>query len=111
MNLVDNAIKYAADGERCIEVAAEEDPHGARILVRDHGPGIPASEREKVFERFHRVERAEQAHQPGTGLGLSIVRELVRAHGGEVTLRERMPRGLEVVVTLPSGSDDADQDD
>ncbi len=110
VNLIDNAIKYAADGERRIEVAVEHHPHGARILVRDHGPGIPASEQEKVFERFHRVERAEQAHQPGTGLGLSIVRELVRAHRGEVTLRDRVPRGLEVVVTLPSSADDADRD-
>jgi signal transduction histidine kinase len=105
VNLIDNAIKYAGDGERRIEIAVEPTPDGARIVVRDSGPGIPESELGRVFERFHRVERPEQAHQPGTGLGLSIVRELVQAHGGRVRLRNRAPRGLEVVVELPKAQD------
>ena len=70
-------------------------------VVRDRGEGIPASEKTKVFERFHRIERAAQAHQPGTGLGLAIVRELIAAHGGSVALRDREGRGLEVIVSLP----------
>jgi signal transduction histidine kinase len=106
VNLVDNAIKYTGAGERRIEIALEAEAAHARIVVRDHGEGIPPHEKARVFERFHRIERAAQAHQPGTGLGLSIVRELVTAHGGTVVLRDRAPRGLEVVVTLPRVSRD-----
>ncbi len=104
VNLIDNAIKYTGEGERRIEIEVTTDGASARITVQDHGVGIPEPEKARVFERFHRIERAEQAHQPGTGLGLAIVRELVRAHGGDVTLRDRVPRGLEVVVTLPLGT-------
>jgi signal transduction histidine kinase len=106
VNLVDNAIKYTGAGERRIEIALEAEAAHARIVVRDRGEGIPPHEKARVFERFHRIERAAQAHQPGTGLGLSIVRELVTAHGGTVVLRDRAPRGLEVVVTLPRVSRD-----
>ncbi|MFO0708401.1 MAG: HAMP domain-containing sensor histidine kinase [Sandaracinus sp.] len=103
VNLVDNAIKYTGDGERRVEVSVSEGPDVARLVVSDHGEGVPEREKRKVFERFHRIDRATQAHQPGTGLGLSIVRELVIAHGGTVTLRDRAPRGLEVIVELPRG--------
>jgi signal transduction histidine kinase len=106
VNLVDNAIKYTGAGERRVEIALEADAAEARILVRDRGEGIPDAEKARVFERFHRIERVAQAHQPGTGLGLSIVRELVVAHGGAVVLRDRNPRGLEVRVTLPRASRD-----
>jgi signal transduction histidine kinase len=101
VNLVDNAVKYTGTGERRVEVSVQADGACARISVRDQGEGIPEGEKARVFERFHRIDRATQAHQPGTGLGLSIVRELVTAHGGTVALRDRAPRGLEVVVTLP----------
>ena len=101
VNLVDNAIKYTGEGERRIEVALEPSTEAVRLVVRDRGEGIPASEKTKVFERFHRIERAAQAHQPGTGLGLAIVRELIAAHGGSVALRDREGRGLEVIVSLP----------
>jgi len=104
VNLIDNAIKYTGQGERRIEIEVSAEGDHARVVVRDHGVGIPEPEKARVFERFHRIERAEQAHQPGTGLGLAIVRELVRAHGGDVSLRDRVPRGLEVVVTLPLGT-------
>jgi signal transduction histidine kinase len=102
VNLLDNALKYAGDGDRRVEVDVEPHARGARLVVRDHGPGVPEAEHGRIFDRFHRVERPEQAHQPGTGLGLAIVRELVRAHGGEVAVRNRVPRGLEVAVTLPA---------
>ena len=101
VNLVDNAIKYTGEGERRIEVSLEPSAEAVRLVVRDRGEGIPASEKSKVFERFHRIERAAQAHQPGTGLGLAIVRELIAAHGGSVALRDREGRGLEVIVSLP----------
>lgn len=98
VNLIDNAVKYGASP---IEIAVEAQDAGAVIRVRDRGPGIPEREREKVFERFHRVDRAENAHKPGTGIGLALVRELARAHGGDATARERSGGGCEIHVRLP----------
>jgi len=102
VNLVDNAVKYARGaGERTIDVDVRRDGGSAVIEVADRGPGIPASEREKVFERFYRVERQETAHMPGTGLGLALVRELSRAHGGDATVSDRSGGGCVIRVTLP----------
>jgi signal transduction histidine kinase/DNA-binding response OmpR family regulator len=106
-NAIDNALKYAASAtEKRVDVsilrAARDGRPGVEIRVRDHGPGIAPSDRERVFERFHRVERPETAHQPGTGLGLALVRELARAHGGEATILGADP-GMQLVVWLPLG--------
>ncbi|MCC6877610.1 MAG: HAMP domain-containing histidine kinase [Sandaracinaceae bacterium] len=97
VNLIDNAVKYASGSEPSIEVGVEAP---ATIVVRDRGPGIPAKEREKVFERFHRVDRPMQAHAPGTGIGLALVKELAEAHGGKASVHPREGGGLEVRVTL-----------
>ncbi len=102
VNLVDNALKYAAigDGERTIEVRVEREGERAIIRVLDRGPGIPESERARVFERFHRVEQPETAHAPGTGIGLSLVRDLARSHGGDAEARAREGGGCEIRVWI-----------
>ncbi len=71
------------------------------IEVADEGPGIPAWEAERVFERFHRVDAARAARDGGTGLGLAIARWIVDAHGGTIAVRDREPTGCRVVVELP----------
>jgi signal transduction histidine kinase len=98
VNLIDNAVKYAPG---TIEVDVASEGERAVVRVRDRGPGIPEGERSRVFERFHRVERAETAHKPGTGIGLSLVRDLARAHGGDASVREREGDGCELRVELP----------
>jgi len=96
VNLLDNAVKFGAGGEVTVSVGEEE---GEAVLqVADRGPGIPASERERVFDRFQRLE----AHRgsPGTGLGLSLVRAIALRHGGHVLLADNAP-GLRVRVAWP----------
>ncbi len=95
-NLVDNALKYGAVAR--IAVAAQG--ANAVIEVADDGPGVDAAEREKVFRPFVRGEKAG-ATAAGAGLGLSAAREIARAHGGDVDIRDGKPKGAIVRVTLP----------
>jgi len=70
--------------------------------VEDEGPGVPSALLERVFEPFHRGEPSRSRETGGTGLGLSIARNILRAHGGDVLLRNREGGGLRAVVTLPT---------
>ncbi|HMA32420.1 MAG TPA: ATP-binding protein [Casimicrobiaceae bacterium] len=96
-NLVDNATAYG----RQADIRVEEDSAGLSIHVRDHGPGIPEDELEKVFEPFYRLEGSRSRETGGTGLGLSIARSIARGHGGDVRLRNREDGGLEAILSLP----------
>lgn len=100
-NLLDNALKYggASDGNpQTISVSAQRIGHEARIVVADHGPGIPEEERSHVLERFVRLETARS--RPGFGLGLSLAAAVARLHGGNLVLADNAP-GLRVVLALP----------
>lgn len=96
-NLIENGVKF---GER-VEVAISEEAARAQIVIRDHGPGLPAEEREKVFEPFYRTESSRNRETGGTGLGLAIARNLLRAQRGEVRLANHPQGGLIAVVDLP----------
>jgi signal transduction histidine kinase len=82
----------------------------AALTVADDGPGIPAADTERVFDRFTRLDEARSRDAGGTGLGLPIVRELVRIHGGTVALEDNEP-GLRAVVHLPTSAPTRDHDD
>lgn len=99
LNLLDNACKYAADG-REVSVALHCDAGGATIRVGDRGPGVPAAQRERIFEKFHRVDDRLTAAHAGTGLGLSIARQLARGLGGDLRCIARDGGGAEFVFTL-----------
>jgi signal transduction histidine kinase len=95
-NLVSNAIKFSDEtGQVTVEVALADD--AVEVSVRDTGHGIPADELPRLFERFYRGS----AKKPGTGLGLSIARNLVRLHGGDITVTSEVNRGSEFRVRLP----------
>ena len=96
-NLIDNAVLY---GKRAA-IHVEENADQLTIRVRDDGPGIPASQLEKVFEPFYRLEGSRSRETGGTGLGLSIARNIAQAHGGNLYLRNHEAHGLEAVLTLP----------
>ena len=95
-NLIDNAVLYG----KCAEIRVEEGADMLTIRVRDHGPGIPESEINKVFEPFYRLEGSRSRDTGGTGLGLSIARNIAQAHGGDVRLRNHEAGGLEAILTL-----------
>lgn len=98
-NLIDNAIKYgSAEGGGEIEVSAIDTGTAVEFAVADAGSGIPEDDRERVLNRFVRLEASRS--RPGSGLGLSLVAAVTRLHGGEVRLDDNKP-GLRVVLSLP----------
>jgi signal transduction histidine kinase len=98
-NLMRNAIVYAGG---CRVTLAGPERGVVRIAVTDDGPGIPEAELERVFQPFHRVEASRSRETGGTGLGLPIARNILRAHGGDVTLANRSGGGLVATATLPA---------
>jgi len=98
-NLVENAIHYTPDGG-VIEVNADVRDGQYRLAIADTGPGIPAEDLSRVFERFYRVDKS-RARPGGTGLGLAIVRNLVHVLGGEVHAGNRETGGAIFTITLP----------
>jgi len=104
INLVDNAVRFAANEVQVsVGPARRNGRRIARLIVVDDGRGIPEAERERVFDRFYRVQESRSRTSGGTGLGLPIVRDIVRNHGGRVrlTVREDGRPGLRAVVVLP----------
>lgn len=97
-NLVDNAIKYTPE-EGAIGVRLWEQQGQVIVDVADSGPGVLPAEREKVLQRFYRVEASRSEH-PGNGLGLSLVNAVVKLHGGSIQLAENFP-GLRVSLRIP----------
>jgi two-component system sensor histidine kinase KdpD len=96
---VQNASRYAPESTT-IELRAERAGDDVRFTVDDEGPGIPAHERELVFDKFYRGERTKEMTS-GTGLGLAIARQLVEMHGGRIWAEERPGGGARLVVGIP----------
>jgi signal transduction histidine kinase len=98
-NLVDNAARHA---DEAMMVAVREAADGVELIVEDDGPGIPEDQRQRVFDRFVRLDEARARDAGGSGLGLAIVREIVTAHGGTVAVSSSGLGGARVVVRLPA---------
>lgn len=99
-NLCDNAIKYNREGGS-VKVLIKDRGDFADISVSDTGIGIPADQKDRVFERFFRVDKSHSKEVGGTGLGLSIVKHAVKNLGGEVSLESELGKGTTVTVTVP----------
>lgn len=100
-NLFENAVKYGDQAEVSLSV----DKSCVGIKIKDQGPGIPESEMENVFAPFYRVDPARNPEKSGTGLGMAVSRDIIRAHGGDISLYNQDKGGLLVVVVLPLESE------
>ena len=101
-NLIDNALSHTAapDGQLCLDTSVL--PNGAvRFTVSDDGPGIPAEQRERIFDRFHRTDEARDRVAGGAGLGLAIVRAIAEAHGGSVRAVAPVVTGARFELDIP----------
>jgi signal transduction histidine kinase len=135
VNLIDNAIKHSPKGETVsvelkaggetsniqpptpnIELSDSEraasrnpQPSTLNLSVSDHGPGIPASEHEKIFERFYRLGSELRRETQGVGIGLSIVKHVVEAHGGRVRVECEVGKGSRFTIELPGTNSTTDE--
>jgi two-component system osmolarity sensor histidine kinase EnvZ len=96
-NLIDNARRTA----RRIAITVSRTTAAIEITIDDDGPGIPPGQREAVFRAFHRLDAARSSNQGGVGLGLTIARDVMRSHGGDITLNDSPLGGLRVRLRLP----------
>jgi signal transduction histidine kinase len=97
-NIIDNSVRYARH-EVCVTIAMREAV--VQVEVSDDGPGIPAAERERVFDRFVRLDPSRERASGSAGLGLAIAREIAAAHGGRITITEAPSGGARVTIVLP----------
>jgi len=102
-HLVDNAIKYAPAAP--VRIEAQEEPGRVRVMVTDGGPGIPAEERERVFEMFHRLDARDAREVYGHGLGLHLARQLLEAMGGGIRAEEPTGGGTRMAFWVPAARD------
>lgn len=102
-NLLSNAFKFTFEGE--IAVSLQQKGNIVELIVKDTGTGIPEEELPKLFSRFHRVENSRGRTHEGSGIGLAMVYELVRLHGGMVTVNSEFGKGTSFTVTIPVGKD------
>jgi heavy metal sensor kinase len=102
VNVMDNAIKYSPQGSR-IRVVVSGDAATGRVDVIDQGPGIPPAHRERVFERFYRIDKGRSREQGGAGLGLSLAHWAVTARGGRIDVQSQEGGGSTFRISLPRG--------
>jgi PAS domain S-box-containing protein len=102
-NLLSNALKFTFIGSITVALHPSKDGKTAEFVVRDTGVGIPAHELPRLFERFHRVENQKSRSFEGSGIGLALVQELVKLHGGSISVESQIGAGTTFKIDLPFG--------
>jgi signal transduction histidine kinase len=100
LNLLDNAIKFGPRGQT-VRLIVERADMRARVIVEDEGPGIPLSDRERIWTPYVRLRREHSAASVGSGIGLAVVRELAELHGGTALVEESSTGGARFVIEMP----------
>jgi len=101
LNLLSNALKFTLAGS--VEVSLQEEGDSALLRIRDTGSGIPADEVPHLFQRFHRVQGTQSRTHEGSGIGLALVNDIVRLHGGRISVQSSTGQGTTFEVRLPRG--------
>lgn len=107
-NVLDNAIKYGPDSST-VTISVNHVGDEGVLAIADHGPGIPAEHRERIFHRFFRIDKARSRDRGGAGLGLSIAKWAVEINGGRIAVREARGGGSEFLIHLPVGGSSAER--
>ena len=102
INLLSNAVKFSAETEGVVRVGIDSEAERVRLWVADNGPGIPATEHERIFEQFHQVSGKHSGKPTGTGLGLAISRRIVEFHQGHIGVESEPGHGATFWIELPA---------
>jgi two-component system sensor histidine kinase CpxA len=102
-NVLRNAVRFTKEGT-AVEVAMSREGGDTRIVIEDHGPGVPENELARIFDPFHRVAESRDRDSGGTGLGLAITARIVNLYSGQVVARNRNGGGLSVEIRLPTAA-------
>jgi signal transduction histidine kinase len=102
VNIIHNAVKYSPVGENIALRVRRGEGNRVVVEIEDHGPGIPAEDQQRVFDRFYRVDKARWSESGGAGLGLSIAKWAVEAHGGSIGLQSEGNQGCTFRISLPT---------
>ena len=97
INLIDNGLSYGKE----VEIIAKKTNQDLKIFIDDNGPGIPESEYQNVMKPFYRIDQSRGQNKSGVGLGLSIANDIIRSHGGNISLDKSPLNGLRVKISLP----------
>lgn len=100
-NILDNALRHTPEGGTIV-LSAKEYRDQVELAIQDSGPGLPAEDLERIFERFYRADASRQREDGGSGLGLAIAKSIVQAHGGQLSAESEPGNGLRVRVLLPT---------
>jgi signal transduction histidine kinase len=100
-NVLENALKHTAPEAGPVQIRIDTREREARVIVRDHGPGVPPDQRALIFEPFYRVDKSRTRSTGGYGLGLSLVKTIMAAHGGDVRVADAPDHGSEFILTFP----------
>ncbi|MEN8262169.1 MAG: sensor histidine kinase [Nitrospirota bacterium] len=101
INLLSNAVKFCEKGSGLVNIKMQTEDSTARVEVTDNGPGIPALEQEKIFDKFHQIKDRTKGKPMGSGLGLSICQHIIKYHGGKIWVKSSMDMGAKFIFTLP----------
>ena len=96
-NLIDNGLSYGKN----VKIITKNTPNNLTIFIDDDGPGIPKKEHQNVMKPFYRIDKSRGQNKSGVGLGLSIANDIIRSHGGEISLETSSLNGLRVKISLP----------
>jgi two-component system, OmpR family, sensor kinase len=102
-NVMRNAVRYSPDNTS-VDVAVTRSNSGLEILIRDHGPGVPPADLERIFEPFYRVAESRDRDSGGEGIGLAITSQVMKAHGGSAQAANAAGGGLEIRLSLPESA-------
>ena len=103
-NLIDNAIRYNKEKGK-VTVRVEEDSKEARFIVEDTGIGISQEDKERIFERFYRVDKSRSKQTGGTGLGLAIVKHIVLKHDAKIEVESELGQGTRTTIRFPKDNE------
>jgi signal transduction histidine kinase len=102
--LLDNALKFATDGERVEVMIQDTDGPMVQVGIHDYGIGIDPSEHAKIFRRFYQVDGGAARRYAGTGLGLALAKAIIEGHGGKIWVKSKLNEGSTFFFTLPKYS-------